>query len=804
VRRSRFLLVFPFLFLAQFSDGAGTAAGGGEPVDRTGNWEAADPLAEIPSREGACPPVSRFLDYLTQSKLLSDSELDRFLKQRQPFGEDQTHLLGESLVEHGLVNRYQLKRLLAGQTFGLVLGNYRVLDWLGSGGMGVVYKAEHMHMKRPVALKVLASEEDENDVFLQRFNSEMQALAVLRHPNIVLAFDAGETQFPDRPGRVLRYLVMELVQGRDLEQYVCECGPLSIPLACDFIRQKASGLRHAHEHGLVHRDVKPSNLLVTGLPGPGPHPPGHGQVKILDFGLARLCRRRCTAAYAKLGTVDYMAPEQARDARSVDIRADIYGLGGTLYWRLTAQRPFPSDRPAVEELLARQYETPVPPRSLRPDIPLDLEAIVCQMMARDPCDRYPTPLAVISALNDYLEPHATVVPSSLSPMLSASDSSAGGSLPGPCAAVAEALTVARSRRVLVASARAEFRAAWVSAMEGNGLACREAERDHEVAVILANFPADVVMIDSAAAPAAALELCRRLRAEAPVAHLKLVLLAPRDAEPPEADGLYDDFLEDSTPPARLVARVRAALRLKEAEERADRAAGHLLTTNSQLEQALEQRDHTAMQAQDVLIFAMAKMAELRGQETGAHLLRMQQYMRVLAEEAMRLPAFATRIDDAFVRMLERCVLLHDIGKVAIPDHILLKPGRLDPEERSLMESHTILGAHLLEAVAKQHGACQALLSMATDVVRSHHERYDGEGYPDGLCGDAIPLAARIVSVADVYDAMRSKLVYKPGLSHAAARRLLTAPEQGQFDPALLVAFRNCEAAFKNVFERTLD
>src|SRR5262249_35876835 len=147
-------------------------------------------------------------------------------------------------------------------------------------------------------------------------------------------------------------------------------------------------------------------------------------------------------------------------------------------------------------------------------------------------------------------------------------------------------------------------------------------------------------------------------------------------------------------PARLAGRVRAALRLKEAEERADRASGHLLTTNSQLEQALQQRDHTALQAQDVLIFAMAKMAELRGLESGAHLQRMQQYARVLAEEAMLLPAFAPLIDAPYVRMLERCVLLHDIGKVAIPDHILLKPGRLDAEERSIMESHTVVGANL--------------------------------------------------------------------------------------------------------------
>jgi len=606
-----------------------------------------DPLAEPTLRDGAYPALPQFLRDLNESRLIDSQELKRILDEHGGLDSDETSRLTDALLTRGLLNDYQLKRLLAGHTFGLVLGNYRVLERLGAGGMGVVYKAEHIHMRRPVALKVLMIEDDDNAVFLQRFNSEMQALAVLHHPNIVLAFDAGEVPVPDESSKRLRYLVMEYVAGQTLEQYVQEQGPLPIPLACDFIRQVANGLRHAHEHGLIHRDIKPSNLLVTAVSESGAGNNGGSaaikyQVKILDFGLARLCRRRYTEAHSMLGTVDYMAPEQALDARSVDIRADIYSLGGTLYWLLTGQRPFPSDRPIVQALLARQHESPMPPRNLRSDIPLELEAIVCQMMARDPSDRYPTPLAVSAALSDFLDSVRTSVL--------------------------------------------------------NGL--------------------------------------------------------------PALDG--------------------------------------------QPEQELGQCETTSQQAQDVLIFAMAKMAELRGQETGAHLLRMQQYSRVLAEEAMRLPAFAARIDVSFVRMLERCVLLHDIGKVAIPDHIMLKPGKLDAEERSIMESHTVLGANLLEAVARQHGANLAFLNMAIDVVRHHHERYDGKGYPDGLMGDSIPLAARIVTLADSYDAMRSKLVYKPGLPHAATCRLLLNPEQGQFDSALLLAFRQCEDAFKQIFEQTMD
>jgi serine/threonine protein kinase len=450
-----------------------------------GEWQAVDPLAEAPTGDGSYPPLEQFLHYLAQSRLVDSQELNRILQEQPGLGPEDTLVVAEVLVSRNLLSHYQLKRVLSGQTFGLTLGNYRVLDWLGAGGMGVVYKAEHIHMKRPVALKVLLTEVDGNDVFLQRFSSEMQALAVLRHPNIVLAFDAGEVEVPDERNKMLRYLVMEYVPGQDLEQYVLDKGPLPIPAACDYIRQAASGLRHAHEHGLIHRDIKPSNLLVTGLaggPGPGAGAGApHGQIKILDFGLARLCRRRCTEAHSTLGTVDYMAPEQARDARSVDIRADIYGLGGTLYWLLTGQRPFPSGRPVVEELLARQYETPVPARNLRPDVPLELEAIMCQMMALDPNDRYPTPLALMAALDDFLRTSAGPAGRALVSALSdshvsklaalaavgtASRPSGPSNLPLLPAGLTEARTAARSRRVLVVSPRADCRQACRTLLEG--------------------------------------------------------------------------------------------------------------------------------------------------------------------------------------------------------------------------------------------------------------------------------------------------------------------------------------------------
>jgi putative two-component system response regulator len=507
-----------------------------------------------------------------------------------------------------------------------------------------------------------------------------------------------------------------------------------------------------------------------------------------------------------LGSVDYMAPEQARDARSVDIRADIYGLGGTLYWLLGGQKPFPGDRPMIEELLARQRESPMPLNKLRADIPLEMEAVVYQMMALEPADRYPTPMAVMSALSVFVDTatHSSGVrrrPATLAEGLGRLAKEFEASVHS------EQSGSKQVQRVLVVSSSSKVRTVCRTSLEACGLECHEAGDQAEAGQQLQARAFDVVLLDEQLPDVGGLEFCSQLRAEPPGPHLKIVLMTPE----PAAEWLSasqkagaDDCLPRTAHPQELATRIRATLRLKEAEERADCLAGHLLTSNQQLEQILRLRDADLYQAQDVLIYAMAKMAELRGLETGAHLLRMQGYVRVLAEEAMRLPAFAGQIDDMFVRLLERCVLLHDIGKVAIPDHILLKPGKFDAEERSVMESHTIVGADILAAVARQNGASLAFLQMATDIARHHHERFDGTGYPGGLAGEAIPLSARIVTIADVYDALRSKLVYKPGLAHQPAKRLILESNNGQFDPALLVAFRHCASNFEQIFAQTKD
>jgi WD40 repeat protein len=265
---------------------------------------------------------------------------------------------------------------------------YRVVRLLGEGGMGAVYEAEHCVMQRPVALKVIKRAYTASAPALERFRREVRAAARLSHPNIVAtsdAEDAGETHF----------LVMEYVKGTDLGRLVQERGPIPVDRACDYIRQAALGLQHAFEQGMVHRDLKPHNLMLT----------PDGRVKILDFGLARFASEAADAAALTstgivLGTVDYIAPEQADNAHRADIRSDIYGLGCTLYHLLAGQPPFPTGT-SLQKVLAHVEKKPQPLTELRPDSPEELMPVLERMMAKNPKHRYQTPAEVACALEPF-------------------------------------------------------------------------------------------------------------------------------------------------------------------------------------------------------------------------------------------------------------------------------------------------------------------------------------------------------------------------------------------------------------------
>jgi serine/threonine protein kinase/WD40 repeat protein len=270
---------------------------------------------------------------------------------------------------------------------------YRVLGLLGQGGMGAVYRAEHRRMERPVALKVINPGLIRNPETVQRFRQEVRTAAKLHHPNIVTAHDADEAGG-------LHFLVMEFVEGRSLADLIAERGPLPVAEACNTIRQAALGLQHAHEQGMVHRDIKPHNLMVTPA----------GQVKILDFGLARLARdpesvadgatipgTSLTSVGTVMGTADYIAPEQAANSRAADIRADIYSLGCTLFHLLTGRTPFPDG--GVQDKIVRHTNAPLPAvMELRREVSPELDAVLARMTAKNPAERYATPAEVAAAL----------------------------------------------------------------------------------------------------------------------------------------------------------------------------------------------------------------------------------------------------------------------------------------------------------------------------------------------------------------------------------------------------------------------
>jgi serine/threonine protein kinase len=354
----------------------------------------------------AAPSVQQFLQTIGELQLLSSpqtTEVDQVL--RTQFGEPKA--LAQELLGRGWLTPFQVNLLLQSRGSQLLLGPYVLLDRLGEGGTGQVFKARHRRMNRLVAIKVIRKELMEDAEVVRRFYREIEVISRLSHPNIVHAFDAG-------PIGSVHTLVMEYVEGSDLYRVVQRSGPLSADRACAFIQQAALGLQHAHERNLVHRDIKPSNLLVASVRSSQdgtPQDPGATElmaepcVKILDLGLARLQRNADGNMTTPVtidrsvtrGTPDYLAPEQALDFHEVDIRADIYSLGCTLFYLLTGQPLFPGGSLA-QKILRHQQAQPPALAGLRPGLPPSLEPILGRMLAKRPEDRYQTPAEVAVAL----------------------------------------------------------------------------------------------------------------------------------------------------------------------------------------------------------------------------------------------------------------------------------------------------------------------------------------------------------------------------------------------------------------------
>ena len=341
--------------------------------------------------------VEQFIQELAESGLMSDADI-QVLRDIPRGMVESSGDLADSLVERGRLTAFQAKAVLNGDGQTLVLGNYTVLDRIGAGGMGVVLKALHRRMEREVALKILPKSATDSEDAIRRFHREVKAAARLNHPNIVTAHDADEA------GSV-HFFVMEHVEGNNLSLLVRQNGTLPVDAALDCILQAARGLEYAHKKGIIHRDIKPGNILLD----------TDGVVKILDMGLARIDTNELdehtelTGTGQIMGTVDYMAPEQALDTKNADARADIYSLGATLNFLLTARPMLPGDTHGrkLQALLARSEEQTASLQAHRDDVGDELEQVFQKMVARDPTQRYQTMAEVIAELQPLLPTRET-------------------------------------------------------------------------------------------------------------------------------------------------------------------------------------------------------------------------------------------------------------------------------------------------------------------------------------------------------------------------------------------------------------
>jgi len=334
-----------------------------------------------------------FLEFVAKSGLVDAEKLTALEKQVREKCEGElppsVKRFAQVFEAQGLLTPWHTEKLLGGKYKGFFLGRYKLLGHIGTGGMSSVYLAEHTGLHHKRAIKVLPKSRVKDASYLARFKLEAQAIASLNHPNIVVAYDIDNEDD-------VHYIVMEYVDGLDLQQLVKRDGPLDFALAAELIRQAACGLEHAHGKGVIHRDVKPANLLLD----------QNGVVRLLDMGLALVAvenEASLTVANNEnvLGTADYLAPEQALDSHGVDHRADLYGLGCTLYYLLTGKPPF-SEGTLAQRIAKHQTEMPKPIRQIRSECPGELEGICVKLMQKDPKFRYPTAGDLAVALEKFL------------------------------------------------------------------------------------------------------------------------------------------------------------------------------------------------------------------------------------------------------------------------------------------------------------------------------------------------------------------------------------------------------------------
>jgi putative two-component system response regulator len=311
---------------------------------------------------------------------------------------------------------------------------------------------------------------------------------------------------------------------------------------------------------------------------------------------------------------------------------------------------------------------------------------------------------------------------------------------------------------------------------------------------------DLILLDVMMPGVDGYETCRQLKADPKTADIPVIFLTAKSQVEDEAMGLTlgaVDYLTKPISPPILFARVATQLTL-------GRARQQLQHQNENLERIVSERTAQLTLMQDATIMAMASMAETRDNETGNHIRRTQNYVRALAVRLKDHPRFAAELTDENFELLYKSAPLHDIGTVGIPDRILLKPGKLDRDEFEIMKLHAVYGRDTIMLVEKHLGGSNSFLMFARQIAHSHQEKWDGSGYPDNLVGDAIPLSARLMAVADVYDALISKRVYKPAFSHQEALDIMKKGRASHFDPDILDAFFDIEQRFAEIAAEFYD
>ena len=311
---------------------------------------------------------------------------------------------------------------------------------------------------------------------------------------------------------------------------------------------------------------------------------------------------------------------------------------------------------------------------------------------------------------------------------------------------------------------------------------------------------DLILLDLMMPGMDGFEVMSRLRADPLTRDIPVICVTALNATEEEERGLSMGAVDYITKPLRppvVLARVRTQMELKLARDR-------LSNQNAFLEAEVARRMFENQLAQDASIHALARLAETRDPETGNHILRTQEYVRRLGQLLCRHPRFAASLSEHAIELLAKSAPLHDIGKVGIPDHILLKPARLTAEEWLVMKTHAAIGAEAIERAEADAQQPIEFLAVAKQIARHHHERWDGHGYPDGLAGDAIPLPARLMAVADVFDALISKRVYKPALAYARAREIIVASRASHLDPDVVDAFLRDFDTFRGIADRHAD